>query len=60
MIKILSILLKTEIKLFNGYIEKNKKQIPQNFLYRCGLTHSNYSLKKIGKTFELQKKIVEN
>ena len=33
-----------ELKVFNGYIEKNKKQIPQNLHFRCGMTHLNYSL----------------
>ena len=32
-----------ESKVFNGYIEKNKKQIPQYLHFRCGMTH----LKKI-------------
>ena len=36
-----------ELKVFNGYIEKNKKQIPQYHYFRCGMTHLNYSLKKI-------------
>ena len=44
-----------ELKVFNGYIEKNKKQISQYLHFRCGLTHLNYSFKKLGKTFKLQK-----
>ena len=44
-----------ELKVLNGYIEKNKKQIPQYLHFRCGMTHLNYSLKKLGKTFKLQK-----
>ena len=47
------------MKIFNGYIEKNKKQIPQYLIFRCGMTHLTYSLKKIGKTFELQKEILK-
>ena len=35
-----------ELKVFNGYIEKNKKQNLQYLHFRCGMTHSNYSLKK--------------
>ena len=31
-----------ELKVFNGCIEKNKKQIPQYLPFRCGMTHSNY------------------
>ena len=37
----------TELKVFNGYIEKNKKkQNPQYLQFGCGLTHLIYSLKK--------------
>ena len=48
-----------ELKVFNGYIYKNNKQIPQYLHFRCGMTHINYSLKKIGKTFELQKELLK-
>ena len=41
------------MKIFNGYIAKNNKQIPQYLIFRCGMTHINYSLKKLGKTFKL-------
>ena len=44
-----------ELKVFNGLIYKNNKQIPQYLHFRCGMTHLNYSLKKLGKTFELPK-----
>ena len=30
------------LKIFNGYIENNKKQIPQYLIFRCGMTHLNY------------------
>ena len=43
-----------ELKVFNGYIEKIKKQIPQYLHFRCGMTHLNYSSKNLGKTFRLQ------
>ena len=36
-----------ELKIFNGYVEKNKKQTPQYLHFRCGMTHLNYSLKKV-------------
>ena len=39
-----------ELKVFNGYIDKNKKQIPQNLHFTCGMTHLSYSLKKFRKT----------
>ena len=32
-----------------------KKQIPQYLIFRCGMTHLNYSLKNLGKTFKLRK-----
>ena len=41
----------SQINEFNGYIEKKKKQVPQYLHFRRGLTHLNYSLKKLGKTF---------
>ena len=48
-----------ELNVFNGYIEKNKKQTPQYLQFRCGMTHLNYSLKKLGKTFKLQKELLK-
>ena len=47
-----------ELKVFNGYIEKQKK-IPPNLHFRCGMIHLNYSLKKLGKTFRLQKELLK-
>ena len=35
-----------EMKVFNGLIYKNNKQIPQYLHFRCGMTHLYYSLKK--------------
>ena len=48
-----------ELKVFNGYIAKNNKQIPQYLHFRCGMTHLNYSLKKLGKTFKLPKELLK-
>ena len=48
-----------ELKLFNGLIEKNNKQIPQYLHFICGMTHLNYSLKKLGKTFKLPKELLK-
>ena len=48
-----------ELKVLNGYIQKNNKQIPQYLHFRCGMTHLNYSLKKLGKTFKLQKELLK-
>ena len=48
-----------ELKVFNGLIDKNNKQIPQYLHFRCGMTHLNYSLKKLGKTFELPKELLK-
>ena len=48
------------MKVFNGYTEKNKKQSPQYLHFRCGTTHLNYSLKRFGKTFKLQKELLKS
>ena len=47
------------MKVFNGYVNKNNKQIPHYLHLRCGLTHLNYSLEKLGKTFKLQKEFLK-
>ena len=44
-----------ELKVFNGYIYKNNKQIPQYLHFRCGMTHLNYSLEKLGKPLNYKK-----
>ena len=49
----------TELKIFNGYIEKNMKQISHYLYFRCGMTHLNYSVEKLGKTFKLQKELLK-
>ena len=33
------------LKVFNGLIYKKNKQLPQYLIFRCGMTHLNYSLK---------------
>ena len=48
-----------ELKVFNGLIHKNNKRIPQYLHFRCGMTHLNYSLKKLGKTFKLPKELLK-
>ena len=48
-----------ELKVFNGLIYKNNKQVPQYLHFRCGMTHLNYSLKKLGKTFKLPKELLK-
>ena len=48
-----------ELKVFNGLTQKNNKQIPQYLHFRCGMTHLNYSLKKLGKTFKLPKELLK-
>ena len=48
-----------ELRVFNGLIYKNNKQIPQYLHFRCGMTHLNYSLKKLGKTFKLPKELLK-
>ena len=47
------------MRIFNGYIQNNKKQSPQFLIFRCGMTHLIYSLKKLGKTFKIQKELVK-
>ena len=47
------------LRVLNGYLQNGKRQIPQYLVFRYGMTHLNYSLKKLGKTFKLQR-IVEN
>ena len=46
-----------ELKVFNGYV--GNKQIPQYLHFRSGMTHLNYSLKTLGKTFWLQKEVLK-
>ena len=38
-------------------MKKRKNQNPQYFLFRCGMTHLIYSLRKLGKTFKLPKEL---
>ena len=47
-----------ELKVFNAYND-TKKQTPQYLHFGCGMTHLNYSLKKLGKTFKLQKELLK-
>ena len=47
------------MKVFNGYIEKNKEQILQYLHFRYGRTHLNYFLQKLGRTFKLQKEFLK-
>ena len=47
------------MRIFNGYIQNNQKQIPQYLIFRCGMTHLIYSLKNLGKTFKLQKELLK-
>ena len=47
------------LKIFNGYIAKNNKEIPQYLIFRCGMTHLNDSLKKLGKNFKLPKELLK-
>ena len=48
-----------ELKVFNGLIHKNNKQIPQYLHFGCGMTHLKYSLKKVGRTFKLPKELLK-
>ena len=46
-----------QFKVLNSYIEKNKEQIRHYLHFRCGMTHLIYSLRKLGRTFKLQKEL---
>ena len=46
-------------RVFNGYVQNIKEQNPQYFIFGCGMTHLNYSIKKLGKTFKLRKEILK-
>ena len=48
-----------KLRVFNGLILKNNKQVPQYLPFRCGMTHLNYSLKNLGKTFKLPKDVLK-
>ena len=48
-----------ELKVFNGLIHKNIKQIPQYLDFICGMTQLYYSFKKLGKTFKLPKELLK-
>ena len=47
------------MKSFNGYICNGEKQIPQYAIFRCGMTHLNYPLEELGKTFKLPKELLK-
>ena len=47
------------LRIFIGYIQNGTTQIPQHLIFRCGMTHLNYSLRNFGKFFNLQK-IIRN
>ena len=40
-------------------IFKKNRQIPQYLHFRCGMTHLNYSLKKLGKTLKLPRALLK-
>ena len=41
------------LKIFNGYVDQNKKT-PECVHFRCGLLHFEDSSKNFGKSYELQ------
>ena len=43
-----------DLKTFNGFFEKNIRQIPQYLHFCCRMTHLKYSLKQLGRNFRLQ------
>ena len=46
------------LKIFNGYVDQNKK-IPQNVHFRCGRVHINKSLRKIGESYKLHESLLK-
>ena len=46
------------LKLFNGYVDKNKK-LPQYVHLKCGRVHTNKSLRKIGESYILQESLLK-
>ena len=47
------------MRIFNGYIQNNKKQLLQFLIFGCGKTHLNYSFENLGKTFKLKKELIK-
>ena len=45
------------LKIFNGYVDQNKK-IPQYVHFRCGRVHIKKSLRKIGESYKLQESLL--
>ena len=61
MINTLLIFLKMErYKFFKSFqwLYTKKKQIAQYLIFRCDMSHLNYSLNKLGKTFRLQRELL--
>ena len=46
------------LKIFNGYVDQNKK-IPQYVHFRCGRVHINKSLRKLGESYKLQENLLK-
>ena len=47
------------MRVFIGFIQNTKKQIPHYLIFRCGMTNLNFSFKKLGKTCILRKEILK-
>ena len=43
------------MKVFNGFIQDNKKQVPQYLIFRCGMTQLKYPLNKLSKLLKHKK-----
>ena len=46
------------LKIFNGYVDQNN-EIPQYVRFRCGRSHINKSLKKIGESYKIQESLLQ-
>ena len=49
-----------ELKCSTDIFKRIKNKFLNRCDFRCDMTHLNYSLEKLGKTFKLQKKIIKN
>ena len=47
------------LRVFNGYLQNNERQIPQYLIFRCGMTQLTFSIFKLRRTFKLQQELLK-
>ena len=47
------------MRIFNGYLQNKKEHFHQYLTFRFCMTLLNYSLKKLGNTFKLEKELLK-